>query len=187
MNIRRHLWKKKLELESLASNVGQRIAIELGRIRQQSSYSIDQMKDFSSNNEEVKNKLNSLLITNDNKVSNKLSSEYVVSYNENANAYEVYNVNELLAKPTKETTNDEVTSNTTQNKVQNTNKVVEVPTINQKIEGDIFLYSYFYLDNNNTSIKDNKLYIYIGLICLVLVNLIVLSFKYGNKEIKAHE
>lgn len=139
------------------------------------------------NNEEVKNKLNSLLITNDNKVSNKLSSEYVVSYNENTNAYEVYNVNELLAKPTKETTNDEVTSNTTQNKVQNTNKVVEVPTINQKIEGDIFLYSYFYLDNNNTSIKDNKLYIYIGLICLVLVNLIVLSFKYGNKEIKAHE
>lgn len=46
--------KKKLELETLASNVGQRIAIELGRIRQQSSYSIDQMKDFISNNEEVR-------------------------------------------------------------------------------------------------------------------------------------
>lgn len=46
--------KKKLELEALASNVGQRIAIELGRIRQQSSYSIDQMKDFISNNEEVR-------------------------------------------------------------------------------------------------------------------------------------
>lgn len=46
--------KKKLELESLTADLGQRIAIELGRIRQQSSYSIDQMKDFISNNEEVK-------------------------------------------------------------------------------------------------------------------------------------
>jgi len=46
--------KKKLELESLTSDLGQRIAIELGRIRQQSSYSIDQMKDFISNNEEVR-------------------------------------------------------------------------------------------------------------------------------------
>ncbi len=46
--------KKKLELEALASNVGQRIAIELGRIRQQSDYSIEQMQEFISNNEEVK-------------------------------------------------------------------------------------------------------------------------------------
>lgn len=46
--------KKKLELESLTADLGQRIAIELGRIRQQSSYSIDQMKDFISNNEEVR-------------------------------------------------------------------------------------------------------------------------------------
>ena len=46
--------KKKLELEALTADLGQRIAIELGRIRQQSSYSIDQMKDFISNNEEVR-------------------------------------------------------------------------------------------------------------------------------------
>jgi len=46
--------KKKLELEALAANVGQRIAIELGRIRQQSDYSIEQMQSFVNNNEEVK-------------------------------------------------------------------------------------------------------------------------------------
>lgn len=46
--------KKKLELQAIASSVGQRIAIELGRIRQQSDYSIEQMQEFISNNEEVK-------------------------------------------------------------------------------------------------------------------------------------
>jgi len=46
--------KKKLELQAIASGVGQRIAIELGRIRQQSDYSIEQMQEFISNNEEVK-------------------------------------------------------------------------------------------------------------------------------------
>lgn len=46
--------KKALELEALASSVGQRIAIELGRIRQQSDYSLEKMQEFISNNEEVK-------------------------------------------------------------------------------------------------------------------------------------
>ena len=46
--------KKKMELEAVAASVGQRIAIELSRIRTQSDYSIEQMKDFISNNEEVK-------------------------------------------------------------------------------------------------------------------------------------
>ena len=53
-DIETEVQKKKLELEALATNVGQRIAIELGRIRQQSDYSIEQMQDFISNNEEVK-------------------------------------------------------------------------------------------------------------------------------------
>ena len=53
-DIETEIEKKKLELQAVASSVGQRIAIELGRIRQQSDYSIEQMQEFISNNEEVK-------------------------------------------------------------------------------------------------------------------------------------
>lgn len=53
-DIETEIEKKKLELQAIASSVGQRIAIELGRIRQQSDYSIEQMQEFISNNEEVK-------------------------------------------------------------------------------------------------------------------------------------
>lgn len=49
-----HFQKKKLELESLVSNVGQRIAIELGRIRNASDHSLEKIQDFVSNNEEIK-------------------------------------------------------------------------------------------------------------------------------------
>lgn len=45
--------KKKLELDGLAASIGQRITIELGRIRQHSNYSIEQLQDFVSNNEEI--------------------------------------------------------------------------------------------------------------------------------------
>ena len=57
-DIETEIQKKKLELEALAASVGQRIAIELGRIRRQSDYSIEQMQDFISNNEEVKKMFN---------------------------------------------------------------------------------------------------------------------------------
>ena len=46
--------KRKLELEALASNIGERIVIELGRIRNVSDYSMEQIQNFVSNNEEIK-------------------------------------------------------------------------------------------------------------------------------------
>lgn len=46
--------KLKLELQSVAKQVGSRISIELGRIRTQSDNSIEKMKEFVENNEEVK-------------------------------------------------------------------------------------------------------------------------------------
>ena len=46
--------KKKLELEALAVNVGQRIKIELGRIRNESDHSVEKIQNLVSNNEEIK-------------------------------------------------------------------------------------------------------------------------------------
>lgn len=46
--------KLKLELQSVARQVGSRISIELGRIRTQSDISLEKMKEFVENNGEVK-------------------------------------------------------------------------------------------------------------------------------------
>lgn len=46
--------KRRLELEALITNVGQRITIELGRIRSASDHSIESMQKFLSNNKDVK-------------------------------------------------------------------------------------------------------------------------------------
>lgn len=53
-DIEMEIQKRRMELEAVAASVGQRIAIELGRIRNQSDYSIEKMQEFISNNEEVK-------------------------------------------------------------------------------------------------------------------------------------
>lgn len=49
--------KRKLELEALAVNVGQRIKIELGRIKNVSDHSMEQIQNYVSNNEGIKKML----------------------------------------------------------------------------------------------------------------------------------
>jgi len=57
-DIESEIQKKKMELEALASSVGQRIAIELGRIRSLSDHSMSQIQEFVTNNEEIQKMLN---------------------------------------------------------------------------------------------------------------------------------
>ena len=104
-------------------------------------------------NDEVKEKLG-INTSEDTNASYK--NNYTVYYNASSNKYEIMNTNNLI--DTKVSTDEMVSENS-------------------KIESDTFLYNYFYNKVRKNVVTDNRIYIYIAIFIIVLINLILLGRK----------
>ncbi len=89
---------------------------------------------------------------------NEINNQYVMTYNEDKEEYELYDIEDVLLGDSPNTVNSKINSNKT-------------------------LYNYFY---NNTKVydvlKDNRLLIYIAIIILIIVNLVYFVLKSRKKE-----
>lgn len=136
----------------------------------------------TSNDSQINNMINDL-VTKDTTYSNKLSEKYITSYNTSTNKYEIYNVNDILNTviKDKEEIKDTNIIDTSNTKITKESKITD---INNKIQTSNVLNNFFY---GNTSSKTynnmTKYIIYIVTLLVIIINLIVLSIKYGNKEV----
>ena len=117
--------------------------------------------------EEVINRITAPVIVDEAKQNNKpinhSTNNYVVSYDSSTNDYNIYSVEEVL--------NTKIPDE-------------EVEVVTKKIEADKFVYNYYYGNKANTIIKDYRLYIYIGILALVVVNLVFVARRFINKHEK---
>ena len=110
-------------------------------------------------NDEVKEKLG---ISTSEETNASYKNNYTIYYNASTNKYEIMNTSNLI--DTKKDSN-------------------EIVSENSKIESDTFLYNYFYKKVKKNVVTDNRVYIYITIFIIVLVNLIIL----GRKVLIKHE
>lgn len=91
------------------------------------------------------------------------SNNYVIYYDSDSNDYEIIDTSLLL--------NTNVDSK-------------DVITENSKIKSDAYLYNYFYNKTEKNIIKDSRIYIYIAILLVVIINLVLLGRKVGFKHEK---
>lgn len=160
---------------------GNIIASSSRKAYQESKEFLKELNSVTDN--EVITKLDSYIVS-DNKIANKLTNKYVSVYNNITNKYEVYNTSELLSS-------SDISDNEEDNE-----QIVElekltidsnIKSMNDKLKSDMFLYNYFYVENKVSSIADKKVWIYGCILIAIMVNLIILSVKYGNKEATRNE
>ena len=93
---------------------------------------------------------------------NEIKNNYITNYDSVTKTYEVYNVNDIL-----DIEKDKVLS------------------VDDQIEGNNFLYNYFRSNTKNDEIlKDNRLYLYLGIIIVIIINLGYFVIKGRMKEDK---
>ncbi|MGM9877694.1 MAG: LamG-like jellyroll fold domain-containing protein [Bacilli bacterium] len=144
---------------------------------QESKELLNELNNISDN--EVITKLDNYVIS-DNNIGNKLNNKYVSIYNSVTNEYEIYNSSEILSTSTNKNNNiqdDDIIID-----IDNPKEDTNTKSINNKLKSDMFLYNYFYNEKNTKSIVDKKVWIYSILLIAIMINLIILSVKYGNKE-----
>lgn len=92
-------------------------------------------------------------------IDNTIVNDYIITYNETTNKYEAYSTNDIL----------------------DTDKE-EIESISYKISNNQFLNSYFNSNKSNELFKNNKVFIYIGIIIIILLNLGYLKLR-TRKEV----
>jgi hypothetical protein len=137
----------------------------------------------TSNDSQINNMINDL-VTKDNTYSNKLSEKYITSYNTSTNKYEIYNVNDILNTVIKDTEEIKDTNIIDTSNTKNTQES-KITDINNKIQASNVLNNFFYGKTSSKTYKSTTKYIiYIVILLAIIINLIILSIKYGNKEVK---
>lgn len=114
----------------------------------------------NTKDEDVRNKLGLSDVISSNAT---YSNNYVVYYDSSINEYEVIDTSSLL-----------------DTKIDSKDIVSE----NNKIKSDNYLYNYFYGKVEKNIINDSKIYIYISILLIVIINLVLLGRKVGFKHEK---
>jgi len=149
----------------------------------------DILKTIENSDEEI----TTLLGVNDydNTYSNILTNKFVTSYNTETKQYDIFNVDEILGANKEENVSEDVNDlndiiGINDNKVDNDYKVTKLNSINNRIKSNSKLYNHFYSNQSTKIFKENSKYIiYISILVLIIINLGILSIKYGNKEVKS--